>query len=362
MNRWLGTPLRALGILPDIGRIAPASAFSPAKSRRASYFSRMTKLLRFLVLFVLVVAGAAVGFGAWRNPERATLDATARSAAPGKFVASAQGMTHYEIAGPDTGRVVVLVHGFSVPSYIWDSTFTALGAAGYRVVRYDVFGRGWSDRPDGAYDGPMFDLQLDALLDSLHITQPIDLMGLSFGGYITAHYVAGHAKRIRSWTLVDPATKERAMPAFLGWPVVGPWIWQTTQVPGMADGQASDFLHPEHFPTWADQYRVQMRYKGFGRALLRSAFTMSRTNFDSLYAAAGRTGVPTLLVWGKQDQTVPITLSDVERRNIPQVEFFPVDSSGHLPHMEQTTLVNAKLLSFLAAHSSVSPIAPSTVP
>ena len=36
----------------------------------------------------------------------------------------------------------------------------------------------------------------------------------------------------------------------------------------MADNQLSDFLHPERYPDWADQYRPQMRYKGFGRALL----------------------------------------------------------------------------------------------
>ena len=35
---------------------------------------------------------------------------------------------------------------------------------------------------------------------------------------------------------------------------------------------------------------------------------------------------------------------------IPSAEFFPVDSSGHLPHMEQTAVLNARLLSFLASH------------
>ncbi|MBA2627889.1 MAG: hypothetical protein H0U85_07735 [Gemmatimonadales bacterium] len=126
----------------------------------------------------------------------------------------------------------------------------------------------------------------------------------------------------------------------------------------MADNQASGFLHPEHFPGWAGQYRPQMAFKGFGRSLLRSVLTMSRTSFDTLYAAAGRTGVPALLVWGKQDQTVPIALAGVVRRGIPQIEFFPVDSSGHLPHIEQAPLVRAKLLAFYAAHPVVKPAAP----
>ena len=249
--------------------------------------------------------------------------------------------------------MVVLVHGFSVPAYIWDSTSLALSSAGFRTIRYDVYGRGWSDRPDAPYDGAQNDAQLDELLDSLRVVGPVDLMGLSYGGFVTAHYVAGHSARIRTLTLVDPASERGSVPALISTPIIGPWVWQVTAVPGMADNQASDFLHPERFPNWADLYRPQMRYRGFGRALLRSAITNSRTDYDSLYAGVAKTNVPVLLIWGRQDQTVKFERSDVVRRNIPRVEFFPVDSAGHLPHMEQAPLVNARLLEFFAAHPMV---------
>lgn len=310
----------------------------------------MSRIARFAIVTIAVAVAGIVAYGALKNPEQGPMNAAARTGVPGQFVALSGGVTHYEIAGPDTGRVVVLVHGFSVPSYIWDSTSTALSAAGFRVIRYDLFGRGWSDRPDAAYDGAMYDAQLDELLDSLRVTSPIDLVGLSFGGYVTSHYVAGHASRVRTLTMIDPASSSPAIPGFMTWPVVGPWVWQTTQVPGMADGQTSDFLHPERYPSWVDQYRPQMRYDGFGRALLRSAITMSRTDFGALFAAAGKTGVPTLLVWGKQDQTVPIALAEVARTNMPALEFFAVDSAGHLPHVEQSAVVHAKMQEFFRAH------------
>ncbi len=318
----------------------------------------MSRVVRILVILLALIGLCLVGYGAWKNPEQGPLDAAARAGAPGRSVALSDGTTQYEVGGPDSGRVVVLVHGFSVPSYIWDSTFTALAAAGYRVIRYDLFGRGWSDRPDAAYDGPMYDAQLDELLDSLHVSQPIDLVGLSFGGFVTSHYVAGHAARVRTLTLVDPASSAPALPGFFSVPLIGPWIWQVTQIPGKAEGQYSDFLHPEHFPTWADQYRPQMRFDGFGRSLLHSALTMSRTDFGALFANVAKTRIPVLLVWGKQDQTVPLALSDVVRTNIPAVEFFPVDSAGHLPHMEQAGLVNAKLQLFFAAHPLAPPPSP----
>jgi len=313
----------------------------------------MPRLLRVVVLVLLVLLISAVGYAAWRDPEHLVLNDEARAAAPGKTLKLSQGATHYEVAGDDTGRVVVLVHGFSVPSYIWDSTFMALRAAGARVIRYDLYGRGFSDRPDVAYDGAVYDRQLDDLLDSLHVRGPIDLVGLSFGGFVTAHYAGTHPERIRTLTLVDPVSRARPLPTILTLPIIGERVWQATTVPSMPDNQTSDFLHPQYWPRWSEQYRPQMQYKGFGRALLRSIVATSRTDFASLYAAAGRSGRPVLLVWGKQDQTVAIALSDIVRRNIPQVQFVPIDSSGHLPQMEQAATFNATLLAFLAAHPVV---------
>ena len=138
---------------------------------------------------------------------------------------------------------------------------------------------------------------------------------------------------------------------------IGPWLFQTTQVPGMADNQASDFLHAERYPTWADQYRPQMRYRGFGRSLLRSAQTLAATDFPKLFSEVGQTGVPVLLVWGKQDQTTPIAGAERIRRAIPSLSFAVIDSAGHLPHIEQVALVNAKLQNFLRLPAVLSPAA-----
>ena len=88
------------------------------------------------------------------------------------------GVTHYDVAGPDSGQRVMLVHGFSVPAYIWDSTVVALTGAGFRVARYDQFGRGYSDRPDVPYTPDLFDRQLLQLLDSLGWREPVSLVGL----------------------------------------------------------------------------------------------------------------------------------------------------------------------------------------
>ena len=308
---------------------------------------------RALALLVVLIA-LPLGYYLYTNPERRALDDDARAGVSGSFVALDGGVTHYEMAGPDTGRVAVLVHGFSVPYYIWDSTFYALTAAGHRVVRYDVFGRGWSDRPDAAYDGAFFDAQLRGLLDSLRITEPVDLFGLSFGGFISAHFAVSHPERVRTLVLVDPATTPAQLPSLIATPLLGSYLFQVTAVPKMAAGQPSDFLHPENFPGWVERYEPQMQFRGFGRALRRSILAQKGMNYPGMYATIAKAGTPVLLVWGRQDTTTPFANAENVTRVITAAEFFPVDSSGHLPHLEQTQQFNARMFSFLASHPRVS--------
>lgn len=306
-----------------------------------------------IVLVLVIVAGVYLV----RTPERTTLDAEARASVPGDYMGSSVGTTHYQVVGPDTGRVAVLVHGFSVPAYIWDSTFAALGAAGYRVIRYDLIGRGWSDRSDVAYDGETYDAQLGELLDSLRVTGPVDLFGLSFGGFVTANFTANNPTRVRTLVLVDPTVHPARMSSVERMPVVGRYLFEVMAAPGMADGQPGDFLHPDAFPGWADRYRPQQRYRGFARALHRSRFELAQVDFEELHTRIARQGTPVLLLWGKQDAVIPIAQAEDVKRRIPSVEFVPIDSSGHLPQLEQAAVFNAAMLGFLSRYPVALPSA-----
>ena len=300
-----------------------------------------------LVAIAVIVVVAAVVYQV-RNPERRDLDASARQAAGGHVVRLSEGVTYYDIAGPDSGQRVLLAHGFSVPSYIWDSTSAALAAAGFRVARYDYYGRGYSDRPNVEYNADLFDRQLQQLLDSLGWKEPVDLVGLSMGGWVTGTFAGRHPERVRSLTLVDPvAGGPGQVETMLRLPVVGPFIFQTLAVPGMADGQLSDFYAPARWPDWPDRYRVQMQFRGFGRALLSTRRHMASVSLDSVYGKVGSLGTPTLLIWGTEDHTVPIANAASVRKAIPQAEYHPIEKAGHLPHMERTDVVNPLLIEFL---------------
>jgi len=110
------------------------------------------------------------------------LNELTRHEAGGSFIPLSDGVTHYELSNPHLKETVVLVHGFSVPYFIFDPTFEFLTNSGFRLLRYDLFGRGFSDRPEARYNIELFLRQLGDLLDELGLTLPVSLVGLSTGG------------------------------------------------------------------------------------------------------------------------------------------------------------------------------------
>ena len=90
------------------------------------------------------------------NKEKKELTGNERKGTSGQYIKLSGGITHYQLAGPDTGKVVILVHGFSVPYFIWDGTYEYLVKQGFRVLRYDMFGRGYSDRPNVVYNQALY--------------------------------------------------------------------------------------------------------------------------------------------------------------------------------------------------------------
>lgn len=285
--------------------------------------------------------------------ETKQLNDEARRSAGGSFIQLPNGITHYELSNPESEQIVVFVHGFSVPYFIFDPTFDFVTGSGYRALRYDLFGRGFSDRPRTRYNIDLLINQLSDLLDALRIVRPVNLIGLSMGGPITATFAARHPERVKSLTLIDPAGVKPVslMPTLRAMkpPRIADAIFSLTGSESMIESAARDFYDPEMVGFFLDKYKIQMHYKGFKRAILSSVRNNMLGSFIDAYKRVGELGKPVLIFWGRNDTTVPLEHSRELRAAIPNSEFHVIEECRHIPHYEKPGEFNPILLKFLNA-------------
>lgn len=305
------------------------------------------KFLRklFTVLLIIIIFGGAALFIVYyfKNIEKKELTYELRKNTNGSYVELSKGFTHYELDGPDSGKLVVMLHGFSVPYYIWNGTFEYLASHGFKVLRYDMYGRGLSDRPDVTYDKQLYFEQLNELVDQLQLKKPFSLVGVSFGGALATNYTAAYPANVNKVILIDPAyvAEQPKMPR-----IAADYL-EAIDPEKRALSQMEDFKYPDKHPNWSEQYRPQMEYKGFRHALISTDYDyLANYNPTQSYTSLNNQHKPVLLIWGKEDKTVPFTYSD-SLRKLVKTDFLPVDDAAHLPHLEQPEVVNPALVTFL---------------
>lgn len=282
--------------------------------------------------------------------ETRQLNDETRKGLPGSFIPLPGGVTHYELGGDEKGQPVVLVHGFSVPYFIFDPTFDFLAQQGFRVLRYDLIGRGFSDRPRKKYNIRLFIDQLKGLLDALNFRN-ITLVGLSMGGPVTAAFIDAYPEYVSKHVLIDPAG---VRPVYLSpmlkavrLPIFGELALGLFGSGSMVKGIATDLFTPELVEHFQANYKVQMEYQGFKRAILSTMRNHMLDSFLETYRRVGTLKKPTALFWGRQDATVPFEHNADLLKVIPHAEFHVFDNCGHIPHYEKPAEFNPILLEFL---------------
>jgi pimeloyl-ACP methyl ester carboxylesterase len=236
---------------------------------------------------------------------------------------------------------------------MWDRNVKALTDSGFQVLRFDLYGRGLSDRPRVDYDLDLFVDQTDELLEALKVDYPIHIVGLSMGGPIAAAYTDRHSTHVRSLTLIDPVVSNiflktafpmnvRGLEEFVMTYIMMPFI--------LPKAQCDDFYHPEAFPDWEARFREQMQYKGFRRAILSTMRCMSHEDMLPIYRSIGEMNIPTLIFHGDEDATISADDIELLRSLVPQNHFYAIPEAGHIPQYEQAEKVNPILINFLQAN------------
>lgn len=307
-------------------------------------------LMATLAVLLLLAVGTYFLVGASFQP----LDDTARANAPGAFLETSHGKLHYRWHGPEDGNAIIMAHGFSTPNFIFEQNAEALASAGFRVLTFDHFGRGWSDRPSADYTPDFYDAELLALADGLSLDTPFGLVGLSMGGPIAAEFTARHPERVTKLFLFVPAglklgTENGSLSdRLLRAPLIGDWVWRVFGKRLLLGDSQYDETARASADRLAGDVSVQMGYKGYFEALLSSYRHLPMQDRDEIYARLDATGVPMRAVFGEKDTTVLIESADRLANVAPNADIIRLDEGEHGLNYQMHTVTNPLLIEFFA--------------
>jgi pimeloyl-ACP methyl ester carboxylesterase len=262
----------------------------------------------------------------------------------------------YRRAG--TGETVLLIHGLAGSSRTWKDVMPAL-ARRYDVLAPDLMGHGESAKPVGDYSLGAHASGLRDLMWALGVERAT-VVGHSFGGGVAMQLAYQHPEMCDRLALVGSGGLGREVS----------WLLRLVTLPGF------EYVMPIVFPRFvADRGTEVSRfvrdrtgirnprlgemwrsYASLAGAENRKAFVrtirtvieptgQSVSALDRIHLASH---LPTLIVWGTDDQIIPVSHAHAAHDAIPGSRLELLDGVGHFPHTEAPERFVDVLIDFVA--------------
>jgi pimeloyl-ACP methyl ester carboxylesterase len=234
------------------------------------------------------------------------------------------------------GPTVILLHGLGSVKEIWAANIGALSAK-YHVYALDQVGFGHSDKPLLEYKIATFVDFLHGFMQSQNLSKAT-LVGNSLGGWIALDFAARHPAMVDKLVLVDSAGL----------------LWEKGPAVDLNPATLADMrtllesifydkkMVTEEFVLQAftnharnnDGFTIQRTLAGFAQNQFEDA------KLSSLHA-------PTLVVWGRQDELIPVSRGEKLRDGISGAKLVVFEQCGHVPQLEKPAEFNQALTDFL---------------
>lgn len=251
----------------------------------------------------------------------------------GNFAELSNGFTYYNIDNRFNENTLVFIHGFSVPSYIWEKTYNSAKEKGFKVIKLDLYGRGFSDNPDLDYTDELFANQVIELLQELQITNAT-FLGLSNGGRVISKLADIKPNMVEKLVYVSASSfnnHKNTADKIVSKDEINEFI--KNRYPTISSGQLSDFKYPENYPLWDDKYEELLKFKGFARALISTVKNHKNLDLENKEISDSNKKVYT--IWGDSDSVVIYNdIKEKLNKLMPNRFEYTVPNSGHLPHIE----------------------------
>ena len=261
-----------------------------------------------------------------------------------RMINTSYGQTYVRISGPVDAPPLVLMHGAGATSLSWMPNIKALSQS-YRTYAVDNiydFGRSVFTKKFKVPDD--FVKWMDELFSTLDLGDNINLMGLSYGGWLTSQYAIMNPKKLDKIVLLAPAATVLPLgPGFLGPALLSILPHRHFVKKGvksiLADLLKKDEAGRLYFEKWVDH--LDLGFRSFKPKMTVSPTVLTDIEMKSLK-------MPVLFLVGENEKLYSAQEAVEHLKNIaPQIGVEIIPGAGHDLSVVQAEMVNRKILEFL---------------
>lgn len=241
------------------------------------------------------------------------------------------------IQGRADAKPLLLLHAWGESRRCFDRLLP--GLAGFRVYAPDLRGQGEAEKPEDGYSLPEQAEDAAAILDAVGVERAF-VLGSSSGGYVAQQLAAVHPGRVAALVLVGSPLSLQGRSAFadevdlLADPIDEGWV----------RASLSWFTLHQPVPGWYLEDRVHdgVRMPAHAWKKILAGLTAAAPPTE-----AGGVRAPTLIIYGRRDDLLPLHDQEVLASRIPGGTLKVYPDAGHLVLWEHPDRVAADTAAFL---------------
>ena len=237
------------------------------------------------------------------------------------------GITTYKDIGDKSNKVIVLVHGATFGSLAYEEYINVFVENEYRVITYDQYGRGYSDRVHSDVSIELMEKQLKELIEHCEVEDVI-LYGVSFGAAVAAKYAANNTENISFIGYQVPLIDAANIPllSIVKIPLYGDLLTRGLLVPGVLKRieEYEDLMSEKLLNHYFGQFNVKGTEKFFKKFFLGNAMGNRLKDHNII----GNKSIPSYFAYAEDDNEIDSKLVEeaIKKYQNPIVKKY---SGGH---------------------------------
>ena len=269
----------------------------------------MKKALFFLVVFIAIPAFLYFAL------DRENIDINEFRLNSGyQEVKLSEGITSYKDIGDKNNKVIVLVHGATFGSLAYEEYVNVFLENNYRVITYDQYGRGYSDRVHAEVSIELMERQLKELIEHCEV-EDIILYGVSFGAAVVAKYASNNLEKISFIGYQVPVINSANIPllSIVKIPLYGDLLSRGFLVPSALKRieEYEDLMSKKLIDHYIGQFEVKGTEKFFKQFFLGNAMG-NRLNDHNII---GSNAIPSYFAYAEDDIEIDSKLVEEAIKN-----------------------------------------------